>query len=134
MSSQVPYLIRAIYDWVLANNQTPHISVDATVAGVEVPQASVKDGHIVLNISPTATKNLHMGDGAISFNGRFGGREMSIYIPIHAIRAIYGRESSQGMILPQMDPIEDTAATKEKAVTDKPVTPTKRPSFLKVIK
>ena len=33
-----PYLIRAIYEWIVDNNLTPQITVDAAVPGTTVPK------------------------------------------------------------------------------------------------
>ena len=44
MNSSRPYIIRALYDWILENQCTPYILVDAFGEGVEVPQDHVKDG------------------------------------------------------------------------------------------
>ena len=41
MSSQRPYLLRALYEWVVDNGMTPHVLVDATRPGVSVPPSTV---------------------------------------------------------------------------------------------
>ena len=56
-----PDLVRAMHEWMTANNQTPHLVVDAGVAGVDVPRQFVKDGKIVLNVSWSATAQLKLG-------------------------------------------------------------------------
>ena len=66
MTSNRPYLIRAFYDWIIANGLTPYITVDATVEGAILPQPHVRDGQIVLNISPRAVQQLQLGDEEIS--------------------------------------------------------------------
>ena len=58
MNSSVPYLIRAINEWILDNDSTPYLIVDATMEDVSVPMEYVKDGQIVLNISPKAVRGL----------------------------------------------------------------------------
>lgn len=98
MSSSRPYLLRALYDWVLTNNCTPYISVNAFFAEVEVPQDYVRDGIIILNISPQAIEGLTLGDVAISFEGRFGGLPSSVYVPTGAIISIYAKENGKGMV------------------------------------
>jgi len=47
MTSNQPYLLRAFYEWIVDNDLTPYIVVDATNELVEVPQEFVKDGQIV---------------------------------------------------------------------------------------
>ena len=98
MNSSRPYIIRAIYEWIVDNDCTPHLLVDVEVDGVDVPQSYVSDGQIVLNISPTAVVGLEMGNQIISFNGRFGGVATDIMVPIKAILGIYARENGQGMV------------------------------------
>lgn len=98
MSSSRPYLIRAFYEWILDNNCTPYILVNAGWAGVDVPEEHIKDGQIVLNISPTAVQNLLIDNEAIEFGGRFSGIARTVYAPVSAIVGIYARENGQGMI------------------------------------
>lgn len=98
MTSSRPYMIRALYEWIVENSCTPHILVDAHVEGVSVPQQHVnKDGQIILNIAPSALKDLFIGLDAISFSARFGGMPFNLYIPCGAVLGIYARENGQGM-------------------------------------
>jgi stringent starvation protein B len=101
MTSNRPYLLRALNEWILDNGLTPHLLVDADVAGVQVPEGHVEDGKVVLNISPTAVRNLLMGDELVEFHGRFGGTPYHVLIPVHAVIAIYARENGEGMVLPR---------------------------------
>ena len=98
MSSSRPYIVRALYDWILENDCTPYIQVNAFVDGVEVPQEHVKDGQIILNISPNAVQNLFIRNQAIVFDGRFAGIPKSVFVPIGAVMGIYAKESGQGMV------------------------------------
>ncbi|HSC68011.1 MAG TPA: ClpXP protease specificity-enhancing factor [Cellvibrio sp.] len=99
MTSSRPYFLRAIYEWILDNNCTPHILVDAHVQGTQVPQQHVnKDGQIILNISPSAIKDFFMDNTAVSFNARFSGVVNNLYVPCGAILGIYARENGQGMM------------------------------------
>lgn len=100
MTSNRPYLIRAIHAWVVDNGCTPYLLVDATADGVAVPDEHVEDGRIVLNISPGAADRLELGDQAVQFNARFGGRPTQVVVPIAAVLAIYARENGQGMMFP----------------------------------
>jgi len=96
-----PYLLRAFYDWIVDNNMTPHILVDATVVDVNVPRQHVKDGRIVLNISPAAVHDFIMDNDAVSFSARFGGVAFYIYCPMPAIMAVYSRETQDGASFPE---------------------------------
>lgn len=97
MSSQKPYMLRAIYEWLLDNDCTPHLLVAADHPQASVPQAFVEDGQIVLNLSPSAIRHLHMDNQAISFEGRFAGVVHQLYVPCGAVLALYARENGQGM-------------------------------------
>lgn len=107
MNSSRPYLVRALYEWIVDNNCTPHILVNAEYAGVKVPAGFAKDGQIVLNVSPSAVRYLQMENAAVSFEGRFGGVAQSLYIPIQALMAIYARENGQGMVFEVDGEVED---------------------------
>jgi stringent starvation protein B len=115
MSSSRPYLLRALYEWILENQCTPYIVVNAYVKDVQVPQEHVKDGQIVLNISPSAVHALKMTNHAIDFSGRFAGIPTPVYVPIEAVMGIYARENGQGMIFetekPTPEPPSDPAAS-----------------------
>lgn len=92
-----PYIIRALYEWMLDTDKTPYLLVDATVAGSMIPTQFVEDGRIVLNISPNAVVSLEMNNNAVSFNARFAGKPMEVYVPMGAVLALYAREDGQGM-------------------------------------
>lgn len=107
MTPSRPYIIRAIYEWIVDNDCTPHLLVNANRQDVVVPQQYVIDGQIVLNVSPTAVVSLQMGNDAVTFNGRFGGQPVDVYVPVVAILGIYARENGQGMVFesdPEPDP------------------------------
>ena len=96
MRSTKPYLIRAIHEWCTEEGFTPYlaVSVDATT---RVPRESVKNGEIVLNVGNDATNQLQLGNDAISFQARFGGRVFPVMVPIERVSAIFARENGQGM-------------------------------------
>lgn len=98
MTSSRPYLIRALYQWIVDNGVTPYILVDAGVTGVDVPAQYIQDNKVVLNIAPMAVKNLILGDDEITFNARFSGSPTDIYVPTEAVLAIYAKENGQGMM------------------------------------
>lgn len=100
MTSHRPYLLRALYEWIADNGMTPHLLVDAARPGVQVPAHAIKDGKIVLNIAERAVSRLEMGNDAIRFSARFGGVSYPVTVPVHAVLAIYARETGQGMALP----------------------------------
>ncbi|QPB42509.1 ClpXP protease specificity-enhancing factor [Rodentibacter haemolyticus] len=97
-SPKRPYLLRAYYDWLVDNDFTPYLVVDATYWGVNVPSEYVKDGQIVLNLSTNATGNLQLTNDFIQFNARFKGVSRELYIPMGAVLAIYARENGDGVM------------------------------------
>lgn len=98
MTSSRPYLIRALYEWIVDNEMTPHLLVDAKYPDCMVPVQYVENGKIVLNVGPSAVQGLVMDNDAISFSARFSGTAMQIYAPIGGILAIYARENGRGMV------------------------------------
>jgi len=100
MTSNRPYLLRALYEWISDNGLTPYILVDATVQGVITPPHVVKDGRVVLNIAMRAVSQLELGKEAIRFLARFSGVSQSVEVPLSAVLAIYAQENGQGMMFP----------------------------------
>tara|TARA_R100000322_G_scaffold152367_1_gene110317 strand:- start:1778 stop:2221 length:444 start_codon:yes stop_codon:yes gene_type:complete len=140
MRSSRPYLVRALSDWILDNNATPHVVVDAGMAGVHVPSDFVANGQIVLNISPSAVRGLSLENEALQFSARFGGVPMQVYVPMNAVLAIYAKENGQGMVFGQEpgDPDPDsgpagTATGKESAGSEQGTRGSGKPK-LKVVK
>ena len=98
MIPQRPYLVRAIYQWVVDNGMTPHVVVNAALDGVQVPAEYVHEGQIVLNLNPSAVKELYIGNDRVDLSARFGGVSRPVSFPIAAVLALYARETGQGMI------------------------------------
>lgn len=94
--SSKPYLVRAIYEWCVDQGHTPYIMVKVDKY-CRVPQAYVKDGSIVLNVGPLATKDFIIDDGWVGFTARFNGVAQMVSFPVTAIAAIYSRETQEGM-------------------------------------
>jgi len=97
------YLVRAVYDWAVENGFTPHLIVDASQPGVQVPSASVQEGKIVLNVAPRAVQAFAIDDQSVRFSARFGGKPFDIHCPISAVRAVYARENGQGVAFPETE-------------------------------
>jgi stringent starvation protein B len=136
MTSSRPYLIRALYEWIVDNGFTPYMLVDTSLEVVEVPRAFVENGRIILNISPEATHSLVLGNEAVTFNARFSGTAMDVHVPVVRVLAIYARENGQGMMFGDQDDPPPDPGSGTKSDTDKgPSAPpeTKRPN-LKIVK
>ncbi|NQZ54685.1 MAG: ClpXP protease specificity-enhancing factor [Piscirickettsiaceae bacterium] len=118
MTPQKPYLIRAIYEWLLDNQLTPYLLANTTVDDIKVPTEYINDGKIILNIDPSAVHNFHADNEWISFSARFSGKSMELFIPIVAVLAIYGKENNEGMFFTDEEtsppPPENTVQIKKK--------------------
>lgn len=134
MTPSRPYLIRAIYQWVVDNGTTPHLLVDVSKPSVKVPQEYVENNKIILNIGPMAAHGLILGNERIEFSARFAGKSLSVVVPIDSVLAIYARENGQGMVFndDRSHKTGETAA-RESAREDKPIKPSSRPR-LRVVK
>ena len=160
MTSSRPYIVRALYDWIVDNECTPYLLVDSHWQGVSVPEQFTEDDQVVLNVSPMAVRELELGNDAISFMARFGGKSCDVYVPVAAVMAIYARENGQGMVfemeqqpesaaesevpeveqkeeVPKLESVPTAAAAKESDAeksSEEPVRPKKGRPSLKVIK
>lgn len=142
-----PYLLIAYYEWILDNEWTPQILVDTSHPHVDVPMHFANDGKIVLNIAPTAVANFELNHEFVSFNARFSGQSLGLYIPTSSIIAIYARENDQGIMFsanmysdetsePELAPISDenNSGTDDDGPDDEPPKPPKGKPNLKVVK
>jgi stringent starvation protein B len=128
MTSNRPYLIRALYEWLVDNGLTPYLLVDAGRDGVEVPSRYIEDGRIVLNVGPAAVRDLTLGNDQIAFEARFGGAAHLIRLPPDAVLGVYARENGKGMLFP-----EEVTEDPEPPEPNKPPPGGGKPS-LKVVK
>jgi stringent starvation protein B len=134
--SRRPYLLRAMHEWISDSAQTPHIVVDASIQGVEVPRQYVQGGKIILNVSNHATSNLNLGNDFVRFRARFGAATYDVSVPVGAVLGIYARETGQGMIFSEADapppPTEPPPPTPDGSSTTN--TDGRRKPTLKVVK
>ena len=129
MTSNRPYLLRALYEWISDNGMTPHILVDAAFGGVEVPAQAVQKGKVILNIDQAAVDGLDLGNDWVCFSARFSGDRHSVLVPVDAVLAIYAKENGQGMMFAQ----DDDPGPPGGSESDNGQGPTRR-SHLKVVK
>ena len=118
--SAKPYLVRALFEWCNDCGYTPYVTV-AVGEAVQVPAEYVKDGEIVLNISPLATNRLSIGNEFLEFQARFGGVARDVRVPVECIRAIYARETGQGMAFDGPAPLPAMAPASALPVPAAPV-------------
>lgn len=137
-SSRRPYLIRALYDWVLDNGFTPHLLVAADAPGVEVPRQFVtEEGRITINVSPSAVQGLTLGNDWITFSARFSGHSYAISIPPGTVLALYARENGEGMLFGEVEtpPLPAAEADTDASDAEADAGDAKsRPSHLRVVK
>ena len=98
MTSSRPYIIRALYEWIVDNDCTPYLLVDTTVPGVDVPDQFAGEEQVVLNLAPMAIRDMDVSNEAVMFLARFGGRTFQVCVPVGAVMAIYAKENGQGMV------------------------------------
>jgi len=123
VNSNQPYLLRAFYEWIVDNDCTPYVLVDAGHPEASVPQQHVSDGQIVLNIAPRAVSAFHIDLDGIAFHARFSGMPTDIYLPAAAILSIYAQENGQGIVFERAtDPTPPTTPTRPTAVKRSTVT------------
>ncbi len=131
MTPNRPYLIRAIYDWIVDNNLTPYILVNALQPGVQVPRSYVdEEGRIILNVTPIAVTGLVIGNEALEFRASFDGHLQHLYIPTFAIIAIYAFENGRGLVFGPEDEEEEGDGGND----EQPPPPPKGPPKLSVVK
>ena len=120
MISNKPYILRAMYDWIVDNGWTPHLQVDANYPGVKVPQEHAQEGVIVLNMAPSAIVALSMDNTWFTFKARFGGVEATLGFPPEAVLAIFARENGQGMPFPPEPYPEELLSGEKEELEEKP--------------
>jgi stringent starvation protein B len=129
MTPNRPYLLRALYEWILDNAMTPHLLVDTSVQGTVVPQDYIDNNKIILNIRPDAVHDFVLGNDLITFNARFGGKTRQLKVPVNSVLAIYARENGKGLIF---EAVEDNAVNTQDQSDEK--TGKSAKPHLKVIK
>lgn len=125
LKSLKPYLFNAYYNWIIENEMTPHILVNATYKGVIVPESYITDGSIILSLLPSSIDSFHASSNAISFKARFAGKSEDIYVPYSAIEQLIAVEAQAalpiGRALEQLDLApEDEIYPDEGIVKDTP--------------
>jgi stringent starvation protein B len=118
MTPLKPYLIRSIYEWIIDNQLTPHLLVDAENPDAVLPTDFIENGKIVLNMRPEAIQDLLLGNNEIQFHARFSGESIHIITPTTAVLAIYAKENGKGMVFDPEESDNDTPpSTPEKKHT-----------------
>ncbi|MEN8166224.1 MAG: ClpXP protease specificity-enhancing factor [Pseudomonadota bacterium] len=129
MTSNRPYLIRALFEWLVDNDLTPYLLVDAEQDQVVIPREFIDEGRIVLNINPRAVADLQLGNKWITFSARFKGEPQEVMVPPGAVLGIYAKENGQGMLFP----VEESEGDAQSGDEPEPPRPGGRPS-LKVVR
>lgn len=94
LSNISPYLFKAFLDWMVDNEQTPHLLVAAKTKGVLVPQEYVNQNNLImLSISPYAIADLEVLEHKITFKTNFKGKTFDIEVPYCAMIELNAVES-----------------------------------------
>lgn len=135
MTSNKPYLIRAMHEWIWDNDCTPYLYIDTQVAELQLPEHLFAENPLILNTSPNACKDLDLTNDAVSFQARFGGQVFDVYLPMDAIIAIVARENGQGMTF-ELSTFSDEAAPEAEKNRDEEQQPSKpsKKGGLKIIR
>ena len=133
LTSTKPYMIRAIHEWCVDNQLTPHLLVEVN-AQTKVPMAYVKDGEIVLNLNFSATKDLQFTNEAVTFSARFSGVSNNLYVPISAVKGIFARENGQGMFFEVLPEDENQNKNNEIDFSEKNISSEVKKPTLKLVK
>jgi stringent starvation protein B len=126
-----PYLLRAFYEWIVDNDCTPYLVIDADYPETKVPPQFVQNGQIVLNMAPSAVSQMQMGNDVLSCSARFGGHPFALYIPVKAVLAIYAKENGAGTVFTLDEDetdMDDFDEQMDEEMTGKPSTPVKSKS------
>ena len=130
MKPKRPYLLRAMYKWLVDCESVPHIVVDTQVGICDVPEEHINEhGKIILNISPTAAQNLEIDNDRVMFFARFKGEPCSVNVPTGSVICIYDRDTGTGMTFGDAELTEEP----EPEPIDPTLKPTKHP-HLQVVK
>ena len=97
MTSNKPYLVRAINQWCMDHDFTTYLLVNSEEQGVSVPPESIEDGKVVLNISEEATRELEISNTQVHFLANFNQRVVKVVVPVDAIIAVYAHETGEGI-------------------------------------
>ena len=125
MTSNRPYLIRAIYEWVVDNDLTPMLVVRN--GGTELGTALEDDQLTVYNISPRAVRDLVIDEESIRFHARFQGVSKHMVLDVEKVARIFCKENNEGLIFPWDD-------GESSPPSDEDPTSLKGPPHLKVVK
>ena len=137
MISSRPYLIRAIYEWIVDNDLTPYLLVNAEAPNVTVPEQYIQDDRIILNVSPNAVRDLDLSNDWVMFSARFGGVSMEVSVPPAAVLAVYAKENGRGMVFSDDDEVlDDDTGTEppDDSPPEPPAPPGKGRPSLRVVK
>ena len=116
--SAKPYLVRAICEWCSDNGLTPYLNVKVN-GDTRVPAAYVKNGEIVLNVSPSATRHLTIDNHGVRFSARFSGASQEVSVPMSAVVGVFAKETGYGFAFTTArDPVASLASATAPPDTD----------------
>lgn len=133
-----PYIYYAYYSWICDNNSTPYLLVNCDYPNVDVPIEFIRDGKIILNISPRSIGNYVVDNEGISFSARFQGMIRDLYVPFGAAEALYAQETGDGTMFQEEEYYSEESYLARTAKKSEEIKPKKvvkkKPSHLKLVK
>ena len=118
MKSTKPYILKAMYQWIIDSGCRPFIHVKTNVFGVVIPEGHDQDGFITLDIKEGSIRHLVVHDDHITFEAMFDEKVEKIRIPMKAILAIFAEENQEGWRFDEEDMEDGSFAESEEAVED----------------
>lgn len=113
MSSFKPYLFTAYYNWIVDNGVTPHLLIDTSVRGVQVPEQYAQNNSMILSISPSAIADYEVNDKGISFKAMFHGISEDVVVPFKAMRQLIAVETGGALPIGQALAVFDDGSEDE---------------------
>jgi hypothetical protein len=91
------------YKEVLLVGDKVYALIDAASSDIGVDKKYIKNGNIVLDISPGAIKEFIWHEGAMAFRAKFKGKQKSLRIPFEYLKFIYSGNINFGFDVAEFD-------------------------------
>mgnify|MGYP001236859067 CR=1 FL=1 len=128
MTPGLPYVIRAVLEWITDDGFTPYVVAKTKEEGILIPKQLAGEEFVTLNVGDEAVRNLSLDEEGLAFSARFSGVAHQIVIPLSGIHMVYARENGAGVLLkspgtisfiPSENSRQDTPLMKKKPVKPK---------------
>ena len=116
LNTQKPFLIRAMYDWMITYGLSPQLQISPLIKGCILPAHLTNRDEVLLSISPKAVTNLRIEGEGVNFHAIFNTQPFKVSIPMNSVGSITSIEENVGYLfdishfLPKPLPPENTIA------------------------